>query len=155
VSIFFRALCLSMGSCSSAATVVPWTDTASAAPAPSQLFLSFSSPRVGFPASQEGSSLVYDSDGTPTTPAPPPDNRRPSADGSSAESNGASEDNRTDSDAQQRPKARRNVALKFRVPRSRLSPTASKYSPTAPRVNTPTLNRCDPVPRLQVECLDD
>jgi hypothetical protein len=122
-----------MGSCTSVA-VVPSTDAASAVPAAhSPLSSPLSGPRIAFPPSRPES---YDDD------ASPPDGRRPSAGGSSNESNGASNPERTESDCTVPLRANRpNITLKFRIPRTPLNPTVSKYSLTA-RGYSPT-NHCD------------
>jgi hypothetical protein len=135
-----------MGSCTSVATVIP-ADGAhplSAPATPYRLSSPSFTPTLAFPPSRHG-SLGYDSDDSPTL-TPPLDDRRPSA-----ESNSASNNDASDTDAAPHLRARRNAVLKFRVPRARQSPRTEKDS------MTPQGDPIDllPIPRLQVECPDD
>jgi len=135
-----------MGSCTSSAVVAPIAPTS---PTPSWLSSPSSTPSDAFPPSRQSSTVTYESHGAPT---PEPGDHRNSTGDSSTESIAASKDNANTSNRALHLQARRNVVLKFRVPRTQSSPKGAKYFTAACGRDPP--DHC-PVPRLQVEFAPD
>jgi hypothetical protein len=142
-----------MGSCGSA-PVVPSPDITYAVPShptPSQLPSPSSKPRIAFLPSR-AESAVYESDGTSEECR-----RRNSS--SSSGSNGPSKVVKAGSGNMEYRRMRRNVVLKFRVPRTRSTSLSAKYCPTDRRGDSPTMqlrgiDRCT-IPQLKVEYFPD